>query len=256
MEKIRSILNEFESISLNEMDKVALLDRLDTKFVFRAEMLPNVFEKMKIYYRVLDINGTRLNKYETLYYDTPDLELYLKHYYGRVNRYKVRFRKYVGSALSYFEIKFKNNKGRTLKSRVKRPDIEQTIQGKSEKLLKEKTHYQPHNLSPVLWNNFYRITFVSKTAPERLTIDLDLQFKNDARSVDLPRLIIAELKHNRSLVPSAFISIMKQCKIKQDSISKYCLGVLTLFKNIKRNNFKRNLTTINKICYENAAQFI
>ena len=238
------------------MDKVALLDRLDTKFVFKSEMLPDVLEKMKIYYRVLDINGTRINKYETLYYDTPDFELYLKHYYGRVNRHKVRFRKYVGSALSYFEIKFKNNKGRTLKSRVKRPDIEQTIQDKSEKLLKEKTPYQSGNLSPILWNNFYRITFVSKTAPERLTIDLDLQFKNNDILVELPKLIIAELKHNRSSVPSSFISIMKQSKIKQDSISKYCLGVLALFKNIKRNNFKRNLTTINKICYENTTQFI
>ena len=40
-ETILPILQTFEGISLSEMDSVALMDRTDTKYALREEMLPS-----------------------------------------------------------------------------------------------------------------------------------------------------------------------------------------------------------------------
>src|SRR4051812_12077582 len=118
MEEVLHILREFSPITLEEMDEVKLQDRTDTKFVFAAKLLPSILEKLSKDCKVLEVNGIRLSRYETLYYDTDDFLLYNMHQNRRANRYKIRTRKYVESDLNFFEIKFKNNKGRTIKERV------------------------------------------------------------------------------------------------------------------------------------------
>jgi hypothetical protein len=67
---LNDILNEFETISLKEMDSVALMDRTDTKFVFRVDQLPDFLEQIKNDYRILDVKGNRISRYESLYFDT------------------------------------------------------------------------------------------------------------------------------------------------------------------------------------------
>ena len=62
-------------------------------------------------------DGKLIHDYKSLYYDTEDWKFYLDHHNGRVNRNKIRFREYVGSKLTFLEIKLKNNKGKTIKKR-------------------------------------------------------------------------------------------------------------------------------------------
>jgi len=117
-QKIKDILANFDPIMLEEMDSVKLMDRTDTKFVFSFDQLPGILEAIRPYYRALEISGTRVSKYETLYYDTDDFNLYQRHHCGKMNRYKIRSRKYVESDLHFFEVKYKNNKGRTINNRI------------------------------------------------------------------------------------------------------------------------------------------
>jgi len=84
-------------------------------------------EDLRAYYRILDINGVRQNQYDSIYFDTPDLDLYHLHHNDRKNRFKIRYRKYVDSNLSFFELKMKNNKYRTIKKRFKTKDIQNYI---------------------------------------------------------------------------------------------------------------------------------
>jgi len=114
LESIKNILDQFAPITLSEMDSVKLMNRTDTKFIFTTNELPKLLEELKNDYRLLDINGNKISRYESLYFDTEDFQLYHQHRCGKLNRYKVRFRKYVESELNYFEVKFKNNKGRTV----------------------------------------------------------------------------------------------------------------------------------------------
>jgi hypothetical protein len=245
MNLVKNILNEFMPITLKEMDNVKLMDRTDTKYVFRLEELPGFLNEIKNDYRVLDVNGNKVSKYESLYFDTKDFDLYLCHHRGRPNRYKIRCRKYVESNLNFFEVKFKNNKGRTIKDRVKQLQIEEQIKDNAEILLKEKTPLLSEELEAKLWVNYSRITLVNKNSPERVTIDIDLNFKNDQSERKIEGLVIAEVKQDKAIV-SSFIRMMKRHHIRQGSISKYCFGVLSLFT-IKHNNFKPNLILLKKI---------
>jgi len=250
MSTINNILNTFEPITLSEMDSVKLLDRMDTKFTFNASKLPAFLNELKNDYKALDVCGIQMSRYETLYFDTPNLELYIKHHNGKQNRYKVRYRKYADSNINFFEVKFKTNKGRTIKNRVKRTEIHEEIQGKSTNLLNEKTPLQAELLKPVLWIYYTRITLVNKHSAERLTLDLNLNYKHDNDEIAYPALVIAEVKQDKSGT-SPFISLMRKNHISDVSISKYCFGIISLYKGIKKNNFKEKLIEINKICHGN-----
>ncbi len=241
-----NILSDFEPISLSDMESVALMNRTDTKFVFRFDQLGDFLKEISSDYRVLEINGIRASKYETLYYDTPDFEMYMAHHRRKPCRYKIRHRIYADSDLHFFEIKFKNNKGRTIKSRIKRKSTDLSIEGKAEQFLNEKTSFLAKDLFPKLWSNCSRITLVNKFSKERLTLDINLQFKNDFLEKNLPKVVIAEVKQEK-LAPSPFIKLMKRKGVRSGSISKYCFGVIFLYDKIKRNNFKPNLRIINKI---------
>lgn len=246
MNTLSQTLSRFEPISLEQMDDVRLMDRKDTKFVFRIEQLPFFLEQISKDYRVLEVASTRINRYETLYFDTGDFQLYLNHQNGKLNRYKIRFRKYVESNLSFFEIKFKNNKGRTIKERIKRDGIEYKIEGKAQELINERTPLDPGSLMPMLWVNYSRITLVNKSSRERLTMDINLSFKNGAADKYFHNLVIAEVKQERSS-PSPFLRIMRQYHIREGFISKYCLGILSLYGQVKKNNFKPRLLNLNRL---------
>jgi hypothetical protein len=249
MSIVDSILSSFLPISLAEMDSVKLLDRTDTKFIFHSSRLPDIIASIKDHYKVLEIDNIRINDYETLYFDTLNFELYLRHHNEKLNRYKIRFRKYVNSNLHFFEIKHKNNKSRTIKSRVVRPEIELDIKEGAKKLLESKTSFEASTLLPKLWVNYSRITFVHKNFEERLTIDLNLTFKNGDNEKKFETLVIAELKRDKASSKSPFIDIMNACRIRENSISKYCLAVTQLFPDIKQNNFKPKILTLKKLMY-------
>ncbi len=247
MDPIELHLQQFLPVSLPELEKVALLDRMDTKYVFTRTQLPHFLATLKDHYFILDISDRRMFQYESLYFDTEDFILYNHHYCGHLNRYKVRFRKYVESNLSYFEIKFKNNKGRTIKSRILQQATDD-IQGQALELLKEKTPLAGQVLEAKLWVNYKRITLVSMDFKERLTLDLDLVFKNGANVETLQELIIAEVKQSKA-GKSVFSRLMKSEHIRRGSISKYCFGVASIFRNIRVNNFKPQIHYLNRILY-------
>lgn len=242
-------LSDFDPISLQQMDAVKLQDRIDTKYLLTEEVFIQVLKSLKNDYYVLEVNGKRYNNYETLYFDTDDFQLYLKHHNGRLNRYKIRSRKYVESNLHFFEVKFKNSKGRTIKERIKRNEIvtEITANPQAAEFLKEASGLSAEMLQARLWVNYMRVTFVNKHKPERLTIDLNLTYINNDIEIPYRGLVIAEVKQGSLKDPSPFIKLMHHYHVRQQSISKYCLGVISLFPAIKKNNFKPTLLYINKL---------
>lgn len=249
MSKVDDILTTFDPISLQQMDSVKLQDRIDTKFLLTEEVFYPVLQSMKEEYYILEVSGKRYNHYETLYFDTNDFQLYLKHHNGRLNRYKIRSRRYVESDLHFFEVKFKNSKGRTVKERIKRNDLvtEITTNPQAAEFLKEASGLSPESLQPRLWVNYMRMTFVNKHTPERLTVDMKLTYIDGDRVIPYTGLIIAEVKQSSLKDKSPFVSLMQKCHIRPRSISKYCLGVISLFPEIKKNNFKPTLLYIQKL---------
>jgi VTC domain len=240
------ILAQFSKITLDEMDNVRLMDRTDTKFSFHRSLLSSILNEINKDYSALEINGKRNAEYHTLYYDTKKLELYLHHQNGGLNRYKVRHRTYVDSDLGFLEVKFKNNKERTKKTRIKKRDVPNHFSDETEAFLKNELPFNPHDLYPAVWVNYKRITLVGKDVPERLTIDFDLEFVKDKEKIEIPNLIIAEVKQNKKQ-ESRFIRLMKKLHIREGGISKYCLAIIKTKRDIKKNSFKPKLLTLQKI---------
>lgn len=250
MEELEGILiSRFSPITLDEMDGVGLLDRVDTKFVFCSGMLLPILEELFNDYRVLEVKGKRISRYDTTYLDTPLLDTYMLHQHGKLNRYKIRFRRYVETGQVYLETKFKNNKSRAIKTRVKVKSPELQHAGIRETQLLSRTPYDMSELKPSLNIRYNRVTLVHKNHSERLTIDTDLQFVADTNSKGFPNLVIAEVKQDKNK-KSEFIQIMHRLHIRQMSVSKYCLGISCLYPDVKKNTMKYKLLTINKLCHE------
>lgn len=225
------------------MDGVKLMNRTDTKFTFNFDQFENVLKDILEHYRVLEVDGKRISRYKTLYYDTVKFNLYTKHHNGELNRYKIRHRTYVESNIGFLEVKFKNNKGRTVKDRIKKKDVPTLWEGEAELFLNKMLPFEPQTLVPVLWVNYSRLTLVNKTDSERLTIDLDLEFVNDGVTKSLSNLVIAEVKQEKRK-SSPFMKVMKKYHIRQGSISKYCMGIALTCDSVKKNNFKEKLHNI------------
>lgn len=239
-------VNKFVPISLDEMNSVALMKRTDTKYVINVNKLPTVLENLLDSYRILEIKERRIMNYSSLYLDTDDFKFYLDHHNGRVNRTKIRQRKYVDSDLTFLEIKKKNGKGETNKFRIRINDFETELSTESKKFISEITE-QEYNLQTSLWNSFNRITLVNLEENERVTIDLNLTYTKNEKEKKYSNIVIVELKQSRFDRKSLVVKALKSVGHNPYSISKYCIGVANLYQHLKFNTFKPKLLKINKI---------
>ena len=247
--KILASLSAFEPITLKDLDSVKLMNRVDTKMVIKTEQLPDVLDMLSGEYFVLEIDGRRISSYESLYYDYATLDLYMKHHNGHSNRYKVRFRKYIESNMSFLEVKFKSNKKRTIKTRIKTDDIEYNLQPDSVDFLKEQTTLDISKLEPSVLIFYRRITLANKDLTERVTIDVNLSFQNYylREVVEHPDMAIIEVKQERFNRKSSAVQALHKHRVHPIRLSKYCLGVMTCLDSIKRNTFKKKLLKLAKI---------
>ena len=241
------LLRRFEPISLEQMDNVALLDRVDTKYVMDELQLAWALHALAGDYWILDIDDVRLSHYFTLYFDTTDLTLYHWHHAGRRNRCKVRCRHYLETDQAYLEVKSRAGRNRTLKSRLRTDGPVERLTPETDAFVDEHVPFDARRLEPALWDSFSRITLVGKRLPERVTLDVELQFGCDGHLSGLPGVVVGEVKQVHVDHGSEFVQRMRAMGIRPLRVSKYCTAVCTLFPEVKHNNFKPKLQAIAKI---------
>ena len=250
--KMERSLLRFETTSLRQLDEVALLNRTDTKYVMSANTLLHALNALHDAYMVLSIDGQRNHRYRTLYFDSADFDLYRRHHAGMLNRYKVRAREYIDTERAFLEVKFKSNKQRTIKSRMATEevvtDIARTPEAHRTADFLTDTYPAPAELlQPQLWNQFRRITLVSKRRRERLTLDFGIEFRWQQRRKRVPHVAIAEVKQEGFSHDSDFIRQMRRFGVRPRGFSKYCMGVSYLYPEIKHNNFKPTMRLLDKL---------
>lgn len=251
MTELENVLNTMTPITLEEMDTVKLMNRVDTKFAFSVDELIQFLPELSKTYKILEVKGTRKPFYESLYYDDEKFSFYRDHHNGKTDRYKVRFRNYTESDLSFLEIKHKT-KGRTDKKRIKVDNIVEVL-GQEHKDFITKITLNDKELKPTMWNSFNRITLVSVELNERLTLDFNLTFKWEEEKIQFNQLVIAELKQEEVDRNAPFYALMKKFKIRPYRLSKYCIGTIELHKTegIKYNRFKEKLLKLLTINFKN-----
>ncbi len=243
---IKPIIQKMPSIGLKEMDSVALMKRIDTKFMIPTDKLSSILNAVFDHYRVLEIDNKRIMSYSSQYFDTSVKDFYHDHHNGKINRMKVRIRKYVDSNLAFLEIKKKDGKGYTTKYRTRIGDFEHILSLKSNAFIQKSTS-KVLTLEHSIFNDFRRITLVNNDLNERVTIDFNLSFTKDQEVKSLDKIIIVEVKQEGVNRNSPIIQALRNSREYPFSISKYCIGVLQHFQDVKYNRFKKKLLTIKKI---------
>ena len=248
---LESVLDTISPILLGEMDSIKLMNRIDTKFLTTEATLVHVLEDASARgYRALETEGTKISAYDTLYYDTPGLQMFLDHHNRRLVRQKVRTRTYVGSGQTFLEIKRKNNHGRTKKKRTEIPPAafrDFSAEPAARELLEKYSAFPADALSPALETRFRRITLVNAAKTERLTIDTGLCFHNarNGREASLLDAVIIELKQD-GRAASEMKDILLDHRVKPARLSTYCIGTTLTDGAVKSNRFKPKVRMIEK----------
>ncbi|MCH5231354.1 MAG: polyphosphate polymerase domain-containing protein [Muribaculaceae bacterium] len=244
---MEEITGRFDSLTLEEMGKVELMNRVDSKFVTTVDKIRELLEACSRDYYVQEIGGRRNMPYHTVYYDTEDTDMYYQHQRGKKTRQKIRTRLYEGSmTIPFLEIKRKNNKGRTKKKRVSMEEGE--ILDQYTEFIEKNSYYTPEHLTPQIENHFYRITLVDKAMTERITIDTGLHFHNftTGMSLDLDNTGIIEWKRDGISGKSGFGRLLRELHIHESGFSKYCMGMALTNPELRQNRIKARLRKILK----------
>lgn len=176
-----AVWRRMPTLDLDRIAAVRLMNRVDTKYLVDERRCMELLERAADQYYVQIIDDCRACRYATLYYDTPQWDMYHMHHNRRLTRQKIRTRTYIETGVTYLEVKNKSNKGRTHKRRMA---LDRSLfaaaatDTAAADFLRREARYAPETLSPSLVTRFVRVTLVNRAMTERLTIDFDLHFDN------------------------------------------------------------------------------
>ena len=230
-----------------------MMNRIDTKFLLSKAQLLTAFAMIRDGYMVQTIGGEAIAPYHTLYFDTPDVAMYTMHHNRKLHRQKLRVRRYRQNDTTFFELKNKNNRGKTLKTRLTIPveDFHNCLSlPQVSDFVAQSTVYTIDTLLPQVENHFNRITLVDNARTERVTIDSDISFFNHSTGLShdsMTDLVVVEVKQNPSLrAGSRIVAVLQQLRIQPKRVSKYCLGTVLTNPDAKYNRYKEKLRYIEK----------
>ena len=254
MQKLQPIIDGMTTISLQDMTAVKMMNRIDTKFLLNKGQLLEAFTMLQNDYKVQTIGGEAIAPYHTLYFDTEDVEMYTMHHNRKLTRQKLRVRTYRQNNTTFFELKDKDNRGKTKKTRV---PIDSELFYECFSLpeiwnfIAQNTPYTFTELVPHVENHFNRITLVDNLKTERVTIDSEIRFANRHTGIsnaDMSNLVIVEVKQNPELrASSVLMNTFRQLHIQPKRVSKYCLGTVLTNPDAKYNRYKEKIRYIEKI---------
>ncbi|MBQ6726765.1 MAG: polyphosphate polymerase domain-containing protein [Bacteroidales bacterium] len=253
MQRLAPIIQAMKPISLQEMSAVKMMNRIDTKFLLSKAQLLTAFAMIRDGYMVQTIDGEAIAPYHTLYFDTPDVAMYTMHHNRKLHRQKLRVRQYRQNNTTFFELKDKNNRGKTEKTRipvaVERFNDCLTLPEVGD-FVTNNTPYTVGGLLPQVENHFNRITLANNALTERVTIDSDITFANRHTGLEnhsMADLVIVEVKQDPAQRSNSLLMrVFSQMRIQPKRVSKYCLGTVLTNPDAKYNRYKEKLRYIEK----------
>ena len=229
------LLWPFEPISLDELDeRAALQRRVDHTYLVAWERFAELTGELPGGYRALEIEGNRAFTYDSIYFDTPDLDCYRDHVAGRRPRLKVRTRLYADTGACSFELKLKTSHGETVKEQVEHdPDDHGTLTPEAREFLercvrKRLQRDAPQDLDPALTTTFERGTLAARDGSERVTCDVDLRLlRPDGACAQLERgWVLVETKTADG--DGECDRLLRRAGLRPLALSKYRTGIAIL----------------------------
>ncbi len=229
-------------VDLETASATSSASRVDSKYLFPIDLLPEILNAVRPVYRILEISGRRLSRYRTTYYDTRGLTFYHNHRTDRLPRRKVRRRDYLETRTAFLEVKETNSQSRTVKARVPVPaeSIDEGDGLADIRSLALPYSVPPESLGLSIAVDYTRITLVGSTPLERVTFDLGLRATRGVAVAHYPDAVIAEVKQLR-VARSSFVRELRSRNIREVNLSKYCVCLAALEPGLQRNRFSEDL---------------
>ncbi|MFC6610428.1 VTC domain-containing protein [Amorphoplanes digitatis] len=219
-------------IGLDELTAQAELQiRRDRKYVLALDDLARLLPAIGRDARILDIDGLRLFRYGSVYFDTADLVCFRLTALRRRRRFKIRTRTYLDSGQCWLEVKTEGVRGGTVKTRLA---YEQRQQGDMapgrwfvEAVLEDLGGIAGLAFGPVLTTSYLRSTLYLPATQSRVTIDVDLSWADLGRAgLSLPALAVVETKTRAAACEVD--RLLWARGHRPASISKYATGLAAL----------------------------
>ncbi|MCW5951234.1 MAG: polyphosphate polymerase domain-containing protein [Propionibacteriaceae bacterium] len=254
-------IGRFAPITLPELlAEAELLTRFDRKYLLDLQQAETLLQEFDPGTRVLEIDGRRCFRYESVYFDTPDLLSYRQAAHARRHRFKVRTRSYLDSGLAFLEVKVRGDRKVTVKDRIgyqlgTRDQLTDSGRGYAEDTLDllGMDGSVAEQLHPALVTRYGRITLLPPEPGVRVTIDTDLAWQNmrtlastaeqpsdsGEHTLALPDLVIVETKSGAR--PSGIDRLLWRNGHRPLSLSKYGTGLAALRGELPSNKWARIL---------------
>lgn len=242
MSRLGAALGRLQPISLAEVLLFAgLQTRLDRKYIVAADAIAGVLDRLAPTLRRLEIDGRSDFRYETTYFDTPELDSYRGGAYGRRRRFKVRTRSYLDSGECMLEVKTAAGRGHTVKERTAHPiqHRHQIPAGSAKFLVAQGLPPDlPARLRATLTTSYRRSTLTERSGA-RLTLDTGLVCRAAGGSAGIGDLVLVETKSPGAA--TAVDRLLWSAGYRPVPVSKYGTGLAAIDGALPANKWHRTL---------------
>ena len=220
----------------------SLLRRTDTKFMFPRHQMEHVLRAMQARFHLVWSGEALVGNYQTRYFDTEDLRFFHEHRRGIRPRKKVRIRTYLERNIGYLEVKSKDKYGVTIKMRQPHTGSDFQLSDNEERFVFDQVS------APLVCRSvqvdFPRLTLVCSDTNERITFDLGLSMRWKGKRIELPDLVVGEVKQDRFRPRSPGMHALLGRKIRPNRMSKYCVAMCILREAIPVHRFRSTLREV------------
>ena len=223
------IPTEWKSISLEAMnEKAAMQTRVDRKYIVDAETAAKVLSTLDADASVMEIDGQRDFAYDSVYFDTPQMQSYHSAAYSRDDTFKIRTRSYLDSELTFLEVKTDGEQDMTVKKR-----IPYTFENR-DTLTAEGHEYITAALGDIRAGPVHKLEAVLTTVNYR-----NFHGNLVGTTYGLPNAVIIETKSG--VEPSVADQHLWDAGITPAKISKFATGMAALNPQLASNKWEETL---------------
>ncbi|TDT17620.1 VTC domain-containing protein [Ilumatobacter fluminis] len=239
MTPLDALVGGTDAVGLDEiLSGSALMTRTDRKYVLEPGDVAALLCELGPSVRVLEIDGKRSFGYESIYFDTPELDSYLGAARRRPDRFKVRTRRYVDQDTCWVEVKTRTRRGQNEKVR-RRHDPADADRLTPDALAFVAATVDPataDRLEPVLRTRYRRTTLV--VGDQRITIDADLRCDDlTGQAFGIGDRFVVETKSPGG--PGTVDRALWRLGRRPLTISKFALGLAMSKPTLPRNKWHR-----------------
>jgi VTC domain-containing protein len=231
-----------DPISLDDLNEVAgLQTRVDRKYVLPVAAAITLLHRLDGSTRVLEIDGERTFRYQSVYFDTPELTSFRLAALRRRRRFKIRTRTYVDSALCFLEVKTEGYRGGTVKDRIPyQVACEETVEPGRWFVDEVLGRVDGLAFAPTLRTRYRRTTFYIPEGHSRVTIDTDLSWMGTSgRHLAVPQLAVVETK--TASAACLVDRLLWATGHRPTRISKYATGLAALHPELPDVPWRRTM---------------